>query len=704
DITCQQFKFNHKPIIRMFLMQSLLYTIHLFYLSCLSAVSYNSRCAFPKQSNAMMLPLVSLLLLLSTSTQGLLDSETILKFKKSLVVGNANALASWNDKDSPCTWAGVLCNKGSIWGLQMENLELSGSIDIDSLASLTSLRTLSFMNNKFEGPFPEFKKLSALKSLYLSNNQFGGEIPGNAFEGMGWLKKVYLAHNKFIGEIPISMAKLPKLLELRLEGNQFTGEIPEFEQKLHILNLSNNALTGLIPESFSMMDPKVFEGNKGLCGKPLETACDSHINELPPAQLEARPKSSSRTPLVITALVTALTVVIIIGVIILLNRNYRNKQPLLEAKTIPTSLQKKTGIREPGQSHRERQQSSHQNGSSTSKGMAPAAGVENTKLSFLRDDGEKFDLQDLLKASAEILGSGCFGASYKAVLSSGVLMVVKRFKQMNNAGRDEFQEHMKRLGRLKHKNLLSIVAYYYRKEEKLMVCDFAERGSLAVNLHGNQSLGTPNLDWPTRLKIVKGVARGLSSLHQDLPSLMAPHGHLKSSNVLLTKTFEPLLTDYGLIPVINQEKAQEHMVAYKSPEYVQHRRVTKKTDVWGLGILILEILTGKYPSNFVQGGNKSEEDLASWVKLSFKGVWSSNLFDKEMGKTNHCEGQILRLLKIGLSCCEPDVEKRLDIREAVEMLEELKEREGDDDDFYSTYVSETDGRSSKGVSSESINM
>ncbi|WZZ08696.1 hypothetical protein YC2023_094617 [Brassica napus] len=696
-------------------MQILLFTIHFVSQLCLPTqavtLSSFSRGYAPlmqvRSFDAMMVPVVSLLLLflLSTPIHGLSDSEAIIRFKKSLVVGQPNALASWDDKTPPCTWAGVLCNRGSVWGLQMENLELSGSIDIDALAGLTSLRTLSFMNNKFGGPLPEFKKLSALKSLYLSNNQFEGEIPMNAFEGMGWLKKIYLAQNKFTGEIPISMATLPKLLELRVDGNQFTGKIPEFEHKLHMLNLSNNAFIGHIPESLSMMDPKVFQGNKGLCGKPLETACDTPINELPP-QLEAPPKpSSSRTPLVIMAVVTVLMVVIIIGVIILVNRKNKNKQPPLGLETKPSSLQKKTGIREADQSRRDRQQSSHGNGSRRGKKMdTSGGGVENTKLSFLREDRERFELQDLLKASAEILGSGCFGASYKAVLSSGVSMVVKRFKQMNNEGREEFQEHMNRLGRLRHNNLLPIVAYYYRKEEKLLVCDFAERGSLAVNLHGNQSLGTPSLDWPTRLKVVKGVARGLLYLHQDLPGLMAPHGHLKSSNVLLTKNFEPLLTDYGLIPMIDQMKAQEHMVAYKSPEYLQHRRVTKKTDVWGLGILILEILTGKFPANNLQNGNKNEEDLVSWVNLGFQGVWAPSLFDKEMGKTSHCEGQIVSLLKIGLSCCEPDVEKRLEIGAAVEKIEELKEQQGDSEDFYSTYVSETDGRSSKGASTESINV
>lgn len=106
------------------------------------------------------------------------------------------------------------------------------------------------------------------------------------------------------------------------------------------------------------------------------------------------------------------------------------------------------------------------------------------KLSFVRDDVERFDLHDLLRASAEILGSGCFGSSYKASLSTGAMMVVKRFKQMNNVGREEFQEHMRRLGRLRHPNLLPLVAYYYRKEEKLLVHEFVPKRSLAVNLHG----------------------------------------------------------------------------------------------------------------------------------------------------------------------------------------------------------------------------
>lgn len=194
------------------------------------------------------------------AAHGLSETESLLKFKKYLVIGKESALESWDRKNPPCKWIGVLCDKGYVWGLRLENIELSGSLDIEALMGLKSLRSLSFMNNKFRGPFPEFKKLGALKSIYLSNNQFDVKIPKDAFDGMGWLKKIHLEHNMFSGEIPVSLAKIPKLLELRLDGNRFTGQIPEFTHKLHMLNLSNNALAGPIPNILSTMDRKLFEG------------------------------------------------------------------------------------------------------------------------------------------------------------------------------------------------------------------------------------------------------------------------------------------------------------------------------------------------------------------------------------------------------------------------------------------------------------
>jgi hypothetical protein len=109
---------------------------------------------------------------------------------------------------------------------------------------------------------------------------------------------------------------------------------------------------------------------------------------------------------------------------------------------------------------------------------------EQGKLIFLKKDGLKFDLQDLLRASAEILGSASFGSSYKAVILDGQAVVVKRYKQMNNVQREEFHEHMRRLGNLNHPNVLPLLSYYYRREEKLLISAFVHNGCLASHLHG----------------------------------------------------------------------------------------------------------------------------------------------------------------------------------------------------------------------------
>lgn len=181
------------------------------------------------------------------------------------------------------------------------------------------------------------------------------------------------------------------------------------------------------------------------------------------------------------------------------------------------------------------------------------------------------------------------------------------------------------------------------------------------------------LNWPTRLKIVKGVANGLAYLYNEFPNQILPHGHLKSSNVLLDESFEPLLVDYALTPVINKEHAAQLMVAYKSPEYTQYGRTTKKSDVWSLGMLILEILTGKHPSgNQLQG--KGGRDLASWVNSVVREEWTGEVFDSEIEGT----GMALGLLQIGLGCCERDVEKRWNLTEAIERIEELGERDGEE--------------------------
>ncbi|KAL1532954.1 actin-regulating kinase prk1 [Salvia divinorum] len=585
------------------------------------------------------------------TSHGESDSNVLLKFKASLE--NTAALANWTVSKPPCNgWKGVLCYRGNVWGLQLENMGLHGVIDVETLAKLPTLRSVSFKNNDFKGSLPNLTRHSALKTVFLSNNKFSGEIPDNAFYGMRSLKKLHLANNKFSGTIPTTLATVPRLVELALEDNEFEGEIPNFQQKgLIKFNVSNNRLAGRIPQGLSRLHASSFSGNKELCGEPLES-CPANYEE-------SWQRRFPETTIGVIAILVGAALITLLGVCIFLVCRKKRYQQQLGGSPELNQMERSTGIASP-------------------EGGKPSV----RQLTFLKEETEKFDMQELLKSSAEILGSSVFGSTYKAGLK-GKKMTVKRYKHMNQVSKEDFNEHMRRLGRINHHNVHPILAFYYKKEEKLFVADFVHNHSLAARLHGNQSL-----EWRTRLKIVKGVAKGLLYLHHELPSLTPAHGHLKASNVLLDSDFNPLLTDYGLIPILNKDHAEHNMVAYKSPEYKETAKLTKKTDVWCFGHLILEILTGR-PSVIDQ---QPDADLATWLDTSGSGV---SVFDQDMAAT----GNMMKLLKIGLSCCQANLKRRPEIKEVVEMVEEIKDKEFDDD-FDSSYASERGMRSSRGLSQD----
>ncbi|KAF7843109.1 pollen receptor-like kinase 4 [Senna tora] len=662
-----------------------------------------AHAALPVRVPAALFFLILFSSLLPISFCGLSDdANALLKFKHALQIGDSDPLSSWEphiNNKPPCfgdaaNWVGIFCFNNTVWGFRLENMGLQGNIDIPSLASMPHLRSISFMNNSFSGPFPNFNLLRNLKSLYLSFNHFSGPLPDDAFKSMNMLKKVYLSDNEFTGHIPSSLASLPNLLILRLDANKFYGSIPDFRSpSLKKVNFSNNDFEGPIPTNLTTFNTSSFEGNKRLCGAPLPNSCPPGTLSL--AGMDYDTAKTSILKILLIFLLTLLIIVVIVAAIVIARLRSNQAcshhdssvtmfQSQASNRYAPPAFVKTKSIAE----HEQQQVMGDQSGSQPQVQYSKKG--ETGRLTFLLPERRKFDLQDLLKASAEILGSASFGSSYKAVMRDNQAVVVKRYKHMNNVPRDEFCEHMTRLASLSHPNLLPPVAYYYRKEEKLILSDFVNKGCLASSLHGNHNYEKPCLDWPTRLKIVKGIAKGLSYLYNALPSLVVPHGHLKSSNVLLDESYEPLLTDYALIPVINLDHAQQIMMPYKSPEYAQLGRITKKTDVWSLGIVILEILTGKFPENYLTLRHDTNSDIASWVNTMITEKRTGEVFDVDMGGVENSKSELLKLLKIGLSCCEENVERRLDIKEALDQIQQLKDSESDAD-YSLTITSEPDG-------------
>ncbi|CAL9084024.1 unnamed protein product [Musa textilis] len=594
------------------------------------------------------------------------DRSVLLDFKATTL---PSAPLDWEGQDGPCTkneskWTGVYCDEdGRVSILRLESMNLSGTLSLDVLSELPNLRSLSFSNNSLEGSIPDVTKLPKLKSIYLSMNRFAGEIPDGMFSAMLGLKVLWLSQNNFSGSIPSSLTAPKKLAELRLDSNKFEGQIPPLWQpNLQLVNVSFNDLEGPIPERLSNMSASWFEGNKNLCGPPLAVSCES-------------PKKKYLSPalLVVVILVSVAALVAIVGATAFLFRR-RTKETTTVNKL--RSVKPETTVHLEADGMAQGTVRHHEGEKKVPK---------EEKLLFVGERRGAFGLQDLLRASAEVLGSGNFGSSYKAILLHGPSVVVKRFKEMNGVSREDFQEHMRRLGRLSHPNLLPLLAYYYRKEEKLLISDYIPNGSLAHMLYGNRTSRTSPLDWPARLKIIKGVARGLAYLYEELPMLTVPHGHLKSSNVLLDLSFEPVLTDYALMPVVNKAHASEFMVAYKSPECAQHGKPSTKSDVWSLGILMLEILTGRFPANHLRPG-RAGTDLARWVSSVIREEWTGEVFDSTMKGTRNSEGEMLKLLRIAMACCETDVRKRCEMAAALERIEELKERESDAE--FSSAVSE----------------
>ncbi|KAI4355408.1 hypothetical protein L6164_004186 [Bauhinia variegata] len=612
--------------------------------------------------------LFSVLFVISPVTYSMSEAEALLNLKSSFT--NVNSLGNWVANSVPCTekdrWEGVTCSNGAVTGLRLEGMGLSGKINIDALLEIKGLRTVSLMRNSFSGSIPEFNRIGVLRAIYLSRNQFSGEISADYFKNMGSLKKLWLSDNKFTGHIPPSIAQIPYLIEIRLENNQFDGNIPQVNNiSLQQFNVSNNLLEGQIPASLSKFTESSFAGNSGLCGDKLNKSCDK------PSE---KPKPTYSGKIAGIAAAIALLIAFVIFLIVRSKRKKSedfdmirrdsNEVAAVEVQVSAPVVNKEVPMRKTTSNASRRRTAQVKGGSG---GVGELVMVNNEK-------GE-FAMTDLMKAAAEVLGNGGSGSSYKAVMANGVAVVVKRIRDMNALGKDDFDAEMRKMGRLRHWNILTPLAYHYRKDEKLIVSEYVPKGSLLFLLHGDRGTSFTELDWPARLRIIKGIANGMRYLHTERASSDLPHGNLKSSNILLGPDYEPLLVDYGLSNMVNPANLTQALFAYKAPEAANFGKVSPKCDVYCLGVVTLEIITGKFPSQYVTNG-KGGTDVVQWVASAISEGRESELLDPEIASCEESLSGMGQLLRIGAECTESNPEQRLDMTEAIKRIEEVKTEGG----------------------------
>jgi hypothetical protein len=385
-------------------------------------------------------------------------------------------LACFSSASGAPGWTGVTCSADGarVVALHLPGLGLSGAVPQGTLGNLTALQLLSLRSNNLSGPFPaDLLRLPALTGLHLHRNAFSGALPPG-LAGLAGLQVLDLSFNGFDGGIPPDLANLTNLVALNLSNNSLSGRVPDLGlPALKFVNLSNNHLDGPLPASLLRFADASFAGNnltRPLAPAPPVVLPPPSSGLAPPsAATSARRRVRLSEAAILAIAVGGCVVVFALAAVILIafcNREGRDDETGSDGGVV---------VGKGGGDKKGRE-------SPESKAVIGKAGDGN-RMVFFEGPSLAFDLEDLLRASAEVLGKGAFGTAYRAVLEDATTVVVKRLKEVN-AGRRDFEQQMELVGRIRHDNVVELRAYYYSKDEKLLVYDYYSRGSVSNMLHG----------------------------------------------------------------------------------------------------------------------------------------------------------------------------------------------------------------------------
>lgn len=623
------------------------------------------------------------------------DGLALLALKFAVTDDPGSGLATWSDADADaCAWSGVTCvdgGGGRVAAVELANLSLAGYLPSE-LSLLSELVTLSLPSNRLAGQIPvAISALQKLTTLDLAHNLLSGQIPAGIGR-LAALSRLDLSSNQLNGTLPPSIAGLPRLSGvLNLSYNHFTGGIPPEFGGIPVavsLDLRGNDLAGEIPQVGSLVNqgPTAFDDNPGLCGFPLKVECagqrdepripqaNNGMNPGAAAEVGRPPKRRSNPTVPILAVIVVAAIVA--GLVLQWQCRRRCAATSRDEEKESSTKEKSGAVTLAGTEERR-------------------AGGEEGELFVAVDDGFGMELEELLRASAYVVGKSRGGIVYRVVPVRGTAVAVRRLSEPDDGDcaesgwrrRRAFEAEAAAIGRACHPNVARLRAYYYAPDEKLLIYDYLGNGSLHSALHGGPTASPTPLPWSVRLSVVQGAARGLAYLHECSPRRYV-HGCIKSSKILLDDELRAHVSGFGLARLVAgaHKTAQSKKLgsaacairsgalsalSYVAPELRAPggtaAAATQKGDVFAFGVVLLEAVTGRQPTEG-EGGL----ELEAWVRRAFKEERPlSEVVDPTLLGEVHAKKQVLAVFHVALGCTEPDPELRPRMRAVAESLDRI---------------------------------
>jgi len=590
------------------------------------------------------------------------------------------------------TIEGWIENFKSLQQLMLNSNNFTGSIPIDNL---TELLHLDLSDNDFEGPIPttlgnllglqwlylsynnlqgyippNFGNLEQLIELNLSNNNIQGDIP--RISSLQQLSTLDISRNKLTGQIPGSLGQCLNLVNIKMDHNFLTGSIPSTFGNLSILtllNLSHNNLSGTIPQALSalkslrMLDLSynslhgdvptsgIFEnatavslgGNQGLCGGTMDLRMPS---------CTAASKKTEYYLIRVLIPIFGFMSLVLLGYMLIL------------AKKMPRR--------------------------------------EHLSLNYFGENFLKVSYNDLAQATSNfaesnLIGRGSYGSVYRGKLKKSKMEVAVKVFDLEMGGAEKsFMKECEVLRSIQHRNLLPIVTACSTVDNtgsvfKALVYEFMANGNLDKWLHHRNSIDKKPLSLTQRLSIAVNIADALDYIHHDSgkPTI---HCDLKPSNILLDDDMTALLADFGIASFYQHPSStpasstassvgMKGTIGYIAPEYAGGgRHAATSDDVYGFGIILLEMMTGRRPTdpmfkdgvsiiNFVEGHFPHEifQVLDAHLTEEYK-----NFAEAKKISENAVHQCLVSVIQVAFSCTKPIPSDRMNMKEIATRMHTIQ--------------------------------